>query len=791
MKTERFIIEGMSCAACSSGIERAVGRKEFVCSIEVNLLSKTAKITYDETQGSLEDVFAHIAKMGYAASLLPENRWNGENRENPQDLQTRFTNSPQAKKGFLPFLFLPFSSSFLTPKIKVIFSIVFTLGVLYLSMFAMFFPHLVPEILQDPKTNGVLQLLFTLVVMHMGRDFYFRGIGTLIGRHPNMDTLITIGTGSAFIYSLYLLIKLFIGVDGVSTRHYDGFYFESVCVIIVFVLLGKMIEERSKIRSNDAIKRLVSCVSQTALKIQATKGNGAKGDEVLEIPSDTIVAGDIIKVLPGSHIPVDGIITQGEANIDESMLTGEALPVWKRLGQAVYSGTINTDRAFLMRALKSSKDSTLYRIIEMIENAQGSKAPIARIADRVSAIFVPIVMIIATLAGIFWWGQLGDFGFALEIFVSVLVISCPCALGLATPMAIMVGGGRAADGGIFFKNAKSLENTQKVTAVVFDKTGTLSVGAPVLDEIVVFDTSKTKEDIIALASGVELGSEHIIAKSIVKYAKEHHIEPEVGKDFEAKSGYGITATIGQKRIKLGNEESFCFENPAVSHQVARITQTDGIVVLVGETGTTEMTTQDTKNQDRLLGAIILKDALKPHTKKTIATIKAMGLKTILLSGDKMSNVQTIADELEVDEAIAHAKPNDKLEKIQSLKNQNEIVMMVGDGMNDAPALALADISLAMGKGSDVSIQASDIVAFNDDIRSVINAISLSRATIKNIKENLFWAFCYNVVSIPLACGVAYGAGILLNPMIASLAMSLSSLSVVFNAQRLRGFRFKE
>ncbi|PAF46985.1 copper-transporting ATPase [Helicobacter sp. 12S02634-8] len=717
----------MTCTACSSGIERSLKRKEFVAEIEVNLLAKTAKVTFDENQGSLEEVFAQIKKLGYTPSIQKQ-----EQQKN----------------------------SLLTPTIKVVLSIVFTLGVLYLSMFAMFFDTWVPESLLEPKVNGILQLIFTLVVMHMGRDFYFRGIGTLLHAQPNMDTLIAIGTGSAFAYSLYLLIKVLMGLE------VEGFYFESVCVIIVFVLLGKMIENRSKIHATDAIKRLLAHTSKSAIKIE-------NGQEV-SIDINAIEVADIIKVLPGSHIPVDGVITQGESNIDESMLSGEVLSVFKGVGQDVYSGTINTDRTFLMRASKSSQNSTLHQIIQLIQNAQESKAPIARIADRVSAVFVPIVIGIAILAGIFWWVQ-KDFGFGLEIFVSVLVISCPCALGLATPMSIMIGGGRAAYGGVFFKNAKALENAQKVSVIVFDKTGTLSVGKPVVQEVILLDTSKSKEEILAFASGVELGSEHIIAQSIIQYAKDLHITPKDARDFVAKAGYGITAKVGERVIKLGNMESFRLAQPLEMAQ-------KGIMVLVGE---------EKQEGDVLWGAIVLADMLKPRIKEHIATLKAMGIKTILLSGDNLSNVQAIAEAIQIDTAIANAKPKDKVEKIQSLKKDHAVVMMVGDGMNDAPALASADVSVVMGKGSDVSVQAADIVAFSNDIKSVINAIALSLATIKNIKENLFWAFCYNVVFIPLACGVAYGAGILLNPMIAALAMSLSSLSVVANAQRLRKFKFKD
>ncbi|PAF51622.1 heavy metal translocating P-type ATPase [Helicobacter sp. 13S00477-4] len=728
MKTQKFYIEGMTCTACSTGIERSLKRKDYVSTIEVNLLSKSAKITYDEQKARLEDIFSLIKKLGYTPSL-----------EIKQDEDKKL----------------------LTPKIKMILAIIFTIGTLYLSMFGMFLEPLVPNFLLQTKTNAALQLLFTLVVMHMGRDFYFRGIGTLIQGNPNMDTLIAIGTGSAFLYSLYLIVKIFMGFE------VEGLYLESVCVIIVFVLIGKMVENKSKLQATDAIKRLMSHTSKTALKIEDKKE--------IEINIDAIAINDIIKILPGSHIPIDGVIVKGESNIDESMLSGEPLPVFKTLNQEVYSGTINTDRAFLIRATKSSKDSTLNQIIDLIKNAQESKAPIARIADKVSGIFVPIVILIAILAGIFWWVQ-HDFAFGLEIFVSVLVISCPCALGLATPMSIMIGGGRAAYGGIFFKNAKSLENAQKTTVIVFDKTGTLSIGKPTIQEILVLDSTTNQEEIIALAAGIELGSEHLIGKSIISYAKEHNITPKKAKNFKTKSGYGISAIIEEKTIKIGNLESFNIKESKMP------LKDNAIIVFIGIEG---------QDKDKILGAFILEDKLKANAADSIASLKSMGIKTILLSGDNASNVEAVAKELKINEAIAGAKPDDKLKKIQSLKDKGETVMMVGDGLNDAPALALADVSLAMGKGSDVSIQAADIIAFSDDTKSVINAISLSNATIKNIKENLFWAFCYNVIFIPLACGIAYKAGILLNPMIASLAMSLSSVSVVLNAQRLRRFKFKE
>lgn len=769
MKTQKFCIEGMSCIACSSGIERALKRKKYIKNIEVYLLSKTASVCYDETQASLDDIFAFIVKMGYTPHLIFD---ESKNLQDNCSLECHKDSRIFSALNLLE-IFARLEKRFLTPNKRLVLSIFFTILILYLSMFAMFFPLLMPFSLHDTKFNGIAQLICTLVVMHMGRSFYFRGFGSLIKGSPNMDTLIAIGTASAFIYSLYQLIRIFIGLESL------GLYFESVCVIITFVLLGKTIEERSKVFATDVLKKLITHKSKSSIKIQGwfEKGRENKREEI-EIKIEEIMPNDVLKILPGAYIPVDGIILEGMANLDESALTGEVLPLFKNVGEKVYSGTINTDRTFFMQALKPARFSALATIVSLIKSAQESKAPIARIADKISAFFVPSVIAIAVLAGIFWWIQ-KDFVFGLEIFICVLVISCPCALGLATPMSIMVGSGRCASGGIFFKNAQSLENTQKVTTIVFDKTGTLSTGKLSVQEVISFGMSS--DELLSIASAIEGGSEHIVAQAIIAYAKEQGITPKIAKDFQIKAGYGICAKIDNETFKIGNQEIF---TSTVFPKIPKSVLKEGLIVVwIAKTKKIE-------KKDEILGAILLKDTLKKNTQKTIASLKNMGIKIALLSGDSARNVQIVADELGIVQVVAQAKPKDKLEFIQSLQDEGEIVMMVGDGINDAPALALANVAMVMRKGSDASLESSDVIIFSDDTQGVPNAISLSKATIKNIKENLFWAFCYNVIFIPLACGVAYKAGILLNPMFASLAMSLSSVSVVLNAQRLRKFRFE-
>ncbi len=738
---ESFYIEGMTCTACSSGIERSLGRKSFVKKIEVSLLNKSANIEFDENQTNLDEIFKLIEKLGYSPKKT----------------------LAKEKKGFF------------NPNVKLALAVVFTLFVVYLSMGAMLSPSLLPESLltidnHSNFLNAYLQLIGVLIVMHLGRDFYIQGFKALWHRQPNMSSLIAIGTSAALISSLWPLYLVY-----TNQWSYGHYYFESVCVILMFVMVGKRIENVSKDKALDAMQALMKNAPKTALKMQ--------NNQQIEVLVDSIVVGDILKVLPGSTIAVDGEIIEGEGELDESMLSGEALPVYKKVGDKVFSGTFNSHTSFLMKATQNNKNSTLSQIIEMIHNAQSSKAEISRLADKVSSVFVPSVITIAILAFVvwliiapkpdFWW----NFGIALEVFVSVLVISCPCALGLATPMSILVANQKASSLGLFFKDAKSLEKARLVNTIVFDKTGTLTNGKPVVKSVY----SKIELlELLSLAGSIEKSSEHVIAKGIVEYAKERNAPLKEMSEVKVKTGFGISAKTdyqGAKEvIKVGNSEFF---NPINTLEIKE----NGILVFVGRV--------ISEKEDELLGVFVLEDLPKKGVKEHIAQIKNLGINTLLLSGDNRENVKKCALELGIDDYISNAKPQDKLNKIKELKEKGQIVMMVGDGLNDAPSLAMSDVAVVMAKGSDVSVQAADIVSFNNDIKSVYSAIQLSQATIKNIKENLFWAFCYNSVFIPLACGVLYKANIMLSPAIAGLAMSLSSVSVVLNSQRLRNFKIKD
>ncbi|CRF47540.1 Lead, cadmium, zinc and mercury transporting ATPase; Copper-translocating P-type ATPase [Helicobacter heilmannii] len=716
MTKAQFYIEGMTCSACSSGIERSLGRKAYVKEVGVDLLSKKAFVVYDESQASLEDIFKQIGKLGYSAQKKP-----------------------------LKDLLEP---SFLTPNLKLLFTLLSALVVLCLSMFAPLLP--LPALLKEPFNNGSAQLIFTLIAMHMGRNFYIHGFKALWARQPNMDSLIALGTSAAFMYSLVLLLRAY------NHTLIDGYYFESVCVILLFVMGGKRVEQSSKDKALQAMQELMQEHNSTALKVE----NGQDSEVAIE----SLQQGDILRVLPGAYVPVDGVLIQGASEIDESMLSGESVPVFKKEGAKVFAGTLNTHSAFLMQATHNKAQSTLAQIMDLIAKAQGSKAPIARLADKVAGVFVPAVIAIASLAFIVWVFKAG-FKEALEVFIAVLVISCPCALGLATPMALLVAQKEAGLLGLFFKDAKSLERAKDISHVLLDKTGTITLGKPVVKEVRPAG-GVALLDLLGLCASLEAQSEHVIAKSLVKYAKEQGALLQEVQGVKASAGLGVSGLVGGQEYRAGNLEFFSEGN--------HLGEFEGIGVFVGTPG-------------KILGLIVLEDQLKEGAKEAIEGMHSYGLKTLLLSGDREASVAKIAAELQM-EYKAGAKPQDKLATLEDLQKSGAVVMMVGDGLNDAPALAKSDVGVVMGLGSGASLEVADILSLNNHPSAALQAIKLSKLTITNIKQNLFWAFCYNALAIPLACGIAYP--FMLNPMLASLAMSLSSLSVVFNAQRLRGVHKK-
>ncbi|GMB91460.1 heavy metal translocating P-type ATPase [Helicobacter ailurogastricus] len=712
MTKAQFYIEGMTCSACSSGIERSLGRKAYVKEVGVDLLSKKAFVVYDESQASLEDIFKQISKLGYTAQKKP-----------------------------LKDLLEP---SFLTPNLKLLFTMFSALLVLCLSMFAPLLP--LPALLKNPFNNGLVQLVLTLIAMHMGRNFYIHGFKALFARQPNMDSLIALGTSAAFVYSLVLLLRAY------NHALIEGYYFESVCVILLFVMGGKRVEESSKDKALRAMQELMQEHNTKALKVE-------NGQDV-EVAIESLQQGDILRVLPGAYVPVDGVLVEGASEIDESMLSGESVPVLKQVGAKVFAGTLNTNTPFLMQATHNKAQSTLAKILDLIAKAQGSKAPIARLADKVAGVFVPTVIAIASLAFIVWVFK-GGFKEALEVFIAVLVISCPCALGLATPMALLVAQKEAGLLGLFFKDAKSLERAKDISHVLLDKTGTITLGKPVVKEVRPADGVEVL-DLLSLCASLEAQSEHVIAKGILEYAKEQGASLLEAQEVRATPGLGLSGTIAGQLYQAGSLEFF--------KDTSDLGDFEGIGVFFGTPA-------------KILGLIVLEDRLKEGAKEAIADMHAYGLKTLLLSGDREPSVAKMAGALNLDYK-AEAKPQDKLATLEDLQKSGAVVMMVGDGLNDAPALAKSDVGVVMGLGSGASLEVADILSLNNHPSAALQAIKLSKITIRNIKQNLFWAFCYNALAIPLACGVA--APFMLNPMLASLAMSLSSLSVVFNAQRLRG-----
>lgn len=748
MKKQLLDITGMSCSACSSRIEKVVNRMQGVEQMSVNLLKNNAHVTFDESVVDEKAIIARIEKLGFGAKV------HAANVAAPVPQQDTAAQEMEEMRQ------------------RLIGSLIFAGLVFYQHMGRMWGWPLPSFILgqENELINALLQMLWCIPVLFIDRKYFIHGVRNLLSGAPNMDSLIAVGSGASFIYGLYSVFGMAYAFGHNCLDLLPGFadalYFEASAVILALVTVGKFMEARAKSHTSDAIKALMNLTPKTAL----VERHGLQG----EIPVEEVVTGDVLIVKSGASVPVDGKIIEGSAALDESALTGESLPVDKTIGDKVIGGTINRSGYFKMEATAIGADTALAKIIALVDEATSSKAPIAKLADKVSGYFVPAVIGIAVLAAVVWLALGASWHFALTIAISVLVISCPCALGLATPTAIMVGTGRGAKSGILIKSATALETAHKIDTVILDKTGTITAGKPVVTDILPIKI--TENELLAFAAGLEKLSEHPLGEAIVAAAEAKQLVlPEAG-NYKQIPGQGVTAELSGAECAAGNLKLLEALNVDVSSLMERYDKlaaqgkTPLYFVRAGE----------------LLGCIAVADTVKPTSREAIGKLQAMGLRVLMVTGDNQATAEAIRAQVGVDEAVAQVLPQDKEAVIRKLQQEGHIVAMVGDGINDAPALARADIGIAIGAGTDIAIEAADMVLIKSDLLDVAKAICLSRRVMTNIKENLFWAFIYNAVGIPFAAGVFYTAfGWLLNPLIAAAAMSCSSVSVVTNALRLR------
>lgn len=745
-------IKGMHCAACSTRIERVVGNLEGVSDCSVNLATEKAQIAYDPLTITITAIEEAVAGLGFSAEVATE---EADDSVNVQEAADRLQGM---KKSLIPAFILA--------------SLIMSLSMAHMVGIAL------PEIVHpthSPFIHALVQFLLLLPVLYLGRNFYIIGIPALVRGVPNMDSLIAIGTGAAFIYSTWNLVEIGLGIDAVARAH--DLYFESAAMLIALVSLGKYLEARSKSRTTDAIRQLMQLAPETATLIDE---NGQRSVAVKDIQ-----VADHILIRPGERIPVDGTIIEGESAVDESMLTGESLPTMKREGDSIFGGTLNKNGALTMKADKVGRDTMLARIVKLVQDAQGTKAPIASLADRISLYFVPTVIVIAILSGLSWFFIGGaEFSYSLRIFIAVLVIACPCAMGLATPTSIMVGTGRGAQLGVLVKSGEVLELAQKVSCVVFDKTGTLTLGRPQVTDIRPL-AGYDEAMLLSLSAGAESRSEHPLAEAVIAAAEKRGCAIAKPLSFSATLGRGITSSLQLD----SNKYDVLFGN----YEFVRENKIDGLTEQV-EKAASELSDQGKTvlylAVDKILaGLLAIADPLKDEAKKTIRDLESMGIKVVMLTGDNEKTAHAVAREAGISRVVAGVLPDNKEEEVVRLQQNGEVVAMIGDGINDAPALARADVGIAMGTGIDVAMESAGIVLMNGHLGGVRRAIGLSRATMKNIRQNLFWAFAYNVIGIPFAAGVlAIFGGPTLNPMIAGAAMALSSVSVVTNALRLRWYQ---
>ncbi|WP_314580353.1 heavy metal translocating P-type ATPase [uncultured Streptococcus sp.] len=742
---KEYKLSGMTCAACAMTVEMAVKDLETVEDVSVNLaterLSLLPKAGFDSQQ-----VLDAVAEAGYQAEEKGKNK--------PSDVSEEAVIKAQKLQK---------------KKQELLILLITALPLLYISMGSMvglplpsFLDHM-----EHPLVFILSQLLLTLPAVWIGRGFYQRGFRNLIKKHPNMDSLIAVGTSAAFFYSLYSVSQVFLG----HHPFVHQLYFESVAVIITLVLLGKYLESSAKGRTSQAIQSLLELVPSQATVIRY--------GEAVTIDTEDIRVGDIIRIKPGERMPVDGLVTEGQTFVDESMMTGESVPIEKKVGDTITSATINQNGSIDYQATRVGSDTTLAQIVRLVEEAQGSKAPIAALADKISLYFVPIVLSLATLSALGWYFLAGEsLSFSLSIFIAVLVIACPCALGLATPTAIMVGTGKGAENGILIKSGQALEAAYQLDTIVLDKTGTITVGKPSLTDLVLLGDFN-RSDLLRLIASAEQHSEHPLAQAILEAAQQEELDLLPVSHFEAIVGRGLSAQVEGRQLLVGNESLMAenhIDSSVFQEQLLELSQEGKTAMFVAIDG-------------QLAGILAVADEMKSSSLKAVQELQSMGLEVIMLTGDREETATAIAQKAGIQKVIAGVLPDGKAAAIKNLQEAGKKLAMVGDGINDAPALVQADVGIAIGSGADVAIESADVVLMHSDLQDVVKAIKLSQATIRNIKENLFWAFAYNTLGIPIAMGLLHlFGGPLLNPMLAGLAMSLSSVSVVVNALRLGRFK---
>ncbi len=767
MKTEKYNVTGMTCAACQANVTRCVQKLDGVEDVNVSLLANQMTVSYDENKLRPENIISAVEGAGYGASSM----------EKALEKDTGFRGEWQLRKKQA-------ENSRQSMKKRLIYSVVLLVPLMYIAMGSMLgLP--VPGFFtgtQNALVSALAQLLLTVPIIFINRHFYQFGFKALFHGAPNMDSLVAIGSGASLAYGIFAMFRMAYGFghgDMELVHEYaHALYFESAAMILTLVTVGKYLEARSKAKTSDALDKLMDLAPKTAVVLR-------NGEEVT-IPAEQVAAGDIVVIRPGEGIPVDGVVIKGHGYVDQAAITGESIPVEKNPGDTVISATINKNGSFQFQASKVGEDTTLSQIIRLVDEASNSKAPIARLADKVSGIFVPVVIGIAIVTAVVWMAVGEGFEFALSNAISVLVISCPCALGLATPVAIMVGTGKAAEMGILIKSAESLENLHNVDTIVLDKTGTITSGKPAVTDIVPLTAELSGEELLILAASAEMGSEHPLAQAIVDRAKAEKLPLIQAESFEAESGRGIRAKVDGKDILAGNAV-FMEENRLLDGADAG-TASERARTLAQEGKTPLIFAQDGK----LIGIIAVADTIRESSRAAIKRFAKMGLKVVMLTGDNKVTAEAIRKELNINEAITDVLPTQKEAHIRALQEQGHKVAMVGDGINDAPALTRSDVGIAIGAGTDIAIESADVVLMKDSLNDVAAAIQLSRAVVRNIHMNLFWAFFYNILGIPLAAGVLFPVfGWRLSPMIGSAAMSLSSVCVVTNALRLRFFKDKD